>query len=157
MSNKFPVAIIGAGAMGTGIAQIAAAAGHPVRIFDSRRGAAETASEAIRAMYAKLAGKGKMSPRAADDAGGLLVPAKALAELADAGLALEAIVENLEEKRKLFAALEALVSPDCLLATNTSSLAIPDIAVALQAPQRLTGMHFFNPVPLMDLVEVVGG
>ena len=151
------VGIVGAGAMGAGIAQVAAAAGHRVLLFDTRAGAAEAAVKSVRAMFAKLAAKGKMTAEAAADAGARLSAAGTLAELAPAGLVIEAVVEDLDVKRRLFAELESLVGADCLLATNTSSLSIPAIAAALRAPQRLVGMHFFNPAPLMELVEIVGG
>lgn len=152
-----PVAVIGAGAMGAGIAQVAAQAGHPVRLLDNRPGAAEQAVAGIRAQLAKLADKGRLSPEAAQAAGDRLSAAASSAELADAGLVIEAIVENLEVKRALFRELEAICGADCIFATNTSSISVTAIAAGLQAPGRLVGMHFFNPAPLMALVEIVSG
>ena len=151
------VAVIGAGAMGSGIAQVAAAAGHPVRLLDARAGAAEKAIDGIRAQFAKLVDKGRMSADAAAAAGARLTAADALPALADAALVVEAIVENLDAKQQLFRELESLVTSDCILATNTSSISITAIGAALQRPERLAGLHFFNPAPLMALVEVVSG
>ncbi|HEX2531241.1 MAG TPA: 3-hydroxyacyl-CoA dehydrogenase NAD-binding domain-containing protein, partial [Burkholderiaceae bacterium] len=151
------VAVIGSGAMGTGIAQVAAAAGHRVKLFDSRAEAAARAVIDIHNVYRKLADKGKMSAPAAAAAGERLQAVSSLDELGDAGLVVEAIVENLDAKRQLFADLEAIVGDDCILATNTSSISVTAIGSALRRPQRLAGMHFFNPVPLMALVEVVSG
>lgn len=151
------VAVIGSGAMGAGIAQVAAAAGHRVKLYDTRDGAAVKAVAEIRKNYEKLTAKGKMSAAAADAAGGNLLVADALPDLADAALVVEAIVENLPVKRQLFSDLEAIVADDCILASNTSSLSITAIGAGLRLPQRLVGMHFFNPVPLMALVEVISG
>lgn len=150
------VAVIGAGAMGAGIAQVAAAAGHPVLLQDTRGGAAAAAVAQVRGMFEKLAAKGKMTAQAAAEAGSRLGAAATMEEVAGAGVVIEAIVEELEAKRRTFAEVEKLVSPACLLATNTSSLSLAAIARALKSPQRLVGMHFFNPAPLMELVEVVG-
>ncbi|WP_416336522.1 3-hydroxyacyl-CoA dehydrogenase PaaH [Dechloromonas sp. A34] len=143
--------------MGAGIAQVAAAAGHPVKLLDNRPGAAEKAVEGIRAQFAKLAEKGKISAEAAQAAGARLIPVEQLADLADAGLITEAIVENLEAKQKLYADLEAIVGPDCIFGTNTSSISVTAIGAALKRPERLAGLHFFNPAPLMALVEIVSG
>lgn len=151
------VAVIGAGAMGSGIAQVAAAAGHPVRLLDARPGAAATAIDGIRAQFAKLADKGRMSAESATAAGARLSAAGTLSELADAALVIEAIVEKLDAKQQLFRELESLVGRDCILATNTSSISITAIGAPLQHPERLAGLHFFNPAPLMALVEIVSG
>jgi 3-hydroxybutyryl-CoA dehydrogenase len=151
------VAVIGSGAMGAGIAQIAAMAGHPVRLFDLRPGAAEQAAAELRRTLLKLAAKGRIATAEAEQAGDRLQVVEGLGELADADLVVEAIVENLDAKRKLFVELEAVVGPDCLLASNTSSISVTAIAAPLRVPQRLLGMHFFNPAPLMALVEVVSG
>lgn len=151
------VAVIGAGAMGAGIAQVAASAGHTVWLLDTRAGAAASAIEGICAQFEKMAAKGKMSPQAAQAAGARLRVAEQLADLADAGLVVEAIVENLAVKQQLFKDLEAVVPEGCILASNTSSISITAIGAALKHPQRLAGLHFFNPAPLMALVEVVSG
>lgn len=151
------VAVVGAGAMGAGIAQVAATAGHPVLLFDNRPGATAQAIENLRAIYARLADKGKLSGAAASAAAARLSVAAELADLAPAGLVIEAIVEDLDAKQALFRQLEATVGADCLFASNTSSISITAIAGALQRPGRLAGLHFFNPAPLMALVEVVSG
>ncbi len=157
LSVERVVAVIGAGAMGSGIAQVAAAAGHPVKLLDARAGAAEKAVNGIRAQFAKLVDKGRMSTDAAAAACARLSAVDALAGLADAALVVEAIVESLDAKQQLFRELESLVASDCILATNTSSISITAIGAALQRPERLAGLHFFNPAPLMALVEVVSG
>ncbi|MCX8517249.1 MAG: 3-hydroxyacyl-CoA dehydrogenase NAD-binding domain-containing protein, partial [Rhodoferax sp.] len=151
------VAVVGAGAMGAGIAQVAAVAGHPVLLFDNRAQAAQQAVEGLRGQLGKLADKGKLSAAAAQAAGQRLQAASHLHDLAPAALVIEAIVENLPAKQTLFAELEALVSAQCIFASNTSSLSITAIASRLQHPERLAGLHFFNPAPVMALVEVVSG
>jgi len=157
LSPESVVAVIGAGAMGAGIAQVAAAAGHPVKLLDNRPGAAVQAIDGIRAQFEKMAAKGKLTLEAAQAAGARLQAAQQVADLADAGLVVEAIVENLQVKQTLFKELESVVSEGCMLASNTSSISITAIGAALQSPQRLAGLHFFNPAPLMALVEVVSG
>mgnify|MGYP006340496437 FL=1 len=151
------IAIVGTGAMGAGIAQVAAAAGHPVKLLDNRPGAAEKAVAGIRAQFAKMAEKGKLTAAAAQAAGERLIPVSSLADLADAALVTEAIVENLEAKQTLFSDLEAIVGADCIFGTNTSSISVTAIGAALKRPERLAGLHFFNPAPLMALVEIVSG
>jgi len=151
------MAVVGAGVMGAGIAQLAAQAGVTVQLFDSRDGAAQAARQAILATLASLAAKGRLSAQQVEEAGRHLKVAAALTELADAELVVEAIVEQLEAKRALFADLEAVVADDCLLATNTSSLSVTEIAAKCRMPGRVGGMHFFNPVPLMKIVEVIDG
>ena len=157
LQTSVMVAVIGSGTMGAGIAQVAAAAGHSVILYDTRPGAAEQAISQIRAMYDKLVIREKMTGEAAHAASMRLHAANALEELAGAGLVVEAIVEQLAVKQELFDQLEAIVSDDCILASNTSSLSITSIAARLRRPQRVVGMHFFNPVPMMALVEVVHG
>ena len=157
LSKDSVIAVVGAGAMGAGIAQVAATAGHPVKLLDNRPGAAAKAIEGIRTQFSKLADKGKMDADTAKAAGERLIPAEQLADLADASLVVEAIVENLEAKQKLYAELENITNPDCLFGTNTSSISVTAIGAALQRPERLAGLHFFNPAPLMALVEIVSG
>jgi 3-hydroxybutyryl-CoA dehydrogenase len=151
------VAVVGSGAMGSGIAQIAAASGHEVRLFDTRPEAAAKAIGDIGKVYAKLVEKGRMGADEAELARARLQTVDTLDGVRDAAIVIEAIVENLEAKRKLFADLEAIVGGDCILATNTSSISVTAIAAPLMRPGRLVGMHFFNPVPLMALVEVISG
>jgi 3-hydroxybutyryl-CoA dehydrogenase len=151
------IGVVGSGAMGTGIAQVAAVAGHTVLLFDARVGAAQAACDAIRKVFTSLVDKGRMTSEQASAAAARLHAASSLSEFKQAALVVEAIVENLEIKQQLFASLEAIISSDCLLATNTSSISITSIGAKLQHPARLVGMHFFNPVPLMALVEVISG
>jgi 3-hydroxybutyryl-CoA dehydrogenase len=151
------VAIIGAGAMGSGIAQIAAQAGHTVRLFDTRMGAADKASKAIGETLRTLAAKGKVDAREAAASAARIVPVHALGDCVSAKLVVEAIVEELDEKRALFRELEKIVPATTLVASNTSSLSITALAAGLRHPGRVVGMHFFNPVPLMRLVEVISG
>jgi len=151
------VAIIGSGTMGAGIAQVAAAAGHPVVLYDIRADAVQAAIGNIRQNFQKLAAKGKLSTASAESASARLRVASNLGELREAKIVIEAIAEDLDIKRRLFRELEGIVDADCIFATNTSSLSISAIAASLSAPTRLVGMHFFNPAPLMDLVEVING
>ncbi len=151
------IAVIGTGAMGAGIAQVVAAAGHRVRLFDARENAAKDAVKGLRAQFVKLAEKGKISAENARAAGERLCAVDQLSDLAGCTLIIEAIVENLEAKQTLFSTLEAIVGADCLFGTNTSSISVTAIGAALKHPQRLAGLHFFNPAPLMGLVEVVCG
>ncbi len=149
--------VVGAGIMGAGIAQVAAQAGHPVMLFDARASAAADAKARLAASLQTLVAKGRLSQEASHAALARIVPIDALESAEDLGLVIEAIVENLDFKRGLFQQLEALVGPRCVLATNTSSISVTAIANGLEHPGRLVGMHFFNPVPLMKLVEVVSG
>jgi len=152
-----PVAVVGAGVMGVGIAQVALLAGHPVWLFDAREGAAASAAEQLLQTLARLADKGRLAPQDVAAARGRLQGVATLRELAGAALVIEAIVEDLAVKQGLLRELEALVADDCVLASNTSSLSITALARGLKLPGRVVGMHFFNPVPLMRLVEVVSG
>lgn len=151
------VAVIGAGTMGAGIAQVAACHGHSVRLLDARDGAADAALVQIGKALDALVTKGRMSSEARQAALSRLSVAHTLEALADAALVVEAIIEDLPAKQQLMRALETQVAPDAVLATNTSSISVTAIANGLAHPQRVVGMHFFNPVPLMKLVEVVSG
>ncbi|WP_252108282.1 MULTISPECIES: 3-hydroxyacyl-CoA dehydrogenase PaaH [unclassified Halomonas] len=151
------IGVIGAGAMGAGIAQVAAQAGHAVRLYDNQPGAAKAGIDNIRRQLDKRVAKGKMRQGDVDDVMARLQPTDTLEALGDSRLIVEAIVENLEVKRQVLAQLEAICSPDTLLASNTSSLSITSIAANLEHPERVAGMHFFNPAPVMKLVEVVSG
>ncbi|RZI95162.1 MAG: 3-hydroxyacyl-CoA dehydrogenase, partial [Variovorax sp.] len=155
--NFSKVGIVGAGAMGRGIAQIAAQAGSQVLLFDNFAGAAERARESLLAQWQKLHEKGKLDEPTRDALGARIRPAASMQELADCDLVIEAIVEDLGVKRELFKALEAIVAPTATLATNTSSLSVTSIAAVMTHPQRMAGFHFFNPVPLMKVVEVIAG
>jgi 3-hydroxybutyryl-CoA dehydrogenase len=155
--NNAPVLVVGAGIMGAGIAQVAAQAGHSVLLFDMRTGAATEAIDKLTSSLKALVAKGKLNAEAVAQTLSRIRPISALPEAVGVGLVVEAIVEKLEAKRGLFRELEAIVSNNCILATNTSSISVTAIANGLQHPGRLVGMHFFNPVPLMKLVEVVSG
>lgn len=152
-----PVAVVGTGTMGQGIAQVALVAGHPVRLYDAVPDRAQEAAAAIGARLDRLVEKGRLTAADRDAARARLRPADDLAELADCALVVEAVLERLDVKQELFRALEDVVSPDCLLATNTSSLSVTAIGGALSHPGRFVGLHFFNPAPLLPLVEVVSG
>ncbi|TWG85422.1 3-hydroxybutyryl-CoA dehydrogenase [Cupriavidus gilardii J11] len=149
--------IVGTGAMGRGIAQIAAQAGLTVRLFDTNAQAVTAARQYLQDTFAKLAEKGKMSAEDGAAALSRVVPCGALEEMADCDMVLEAIVERLDVKRELVARLEAIVRADAIIASNTSSLSITAIAVGAKHPGRVVGYHFFNPVPLMKVVEVIDG
>ena len=151
------VLVVGAGIMGAGIAQVAAQAGHMVLLHDAREGAAATAKTKLATTMDGLVSKGRIAADAAQALLARITPISAIEEARGAGLVVEAIVEDLAAKRALFKQLESVVSPQCVLATNTSSISVTAIANGLAHPGRLVGMHFFNPVPLMKLVEVVSG
>jgi 3-hydroxybutyryl-CoA dehydrogenase len=152
-----PVLVVGAGIMGAGIAQIAAQAGHAVWLMDARAGAAAQALEKLRTTFDALVATGKLSAQASENTLARITPIAALEEARTAALVVEAIVEKLEIKRALFKELEAVVSAECIIATNTSSISVTALANGMTHPGRLVGMHFFNPVPLMKLVEVISG
>ncbi|RYF64360.1 MAG: 3-hydroxyacyl-CoA dehydrogenase, partial [Comamonadaceae bacterium] len=155
--NFSRVAVVGAGAMGRGIAQMAAQAGSTVLLMDSMPGAAERGVAALTEQWGKLQAKGKLDAAQHDALIARVRAATVLGDLADCDLVIEAIIEDLDAKRQLFRALEAVVAPTAVLATNTSSLSVTAIGKALEHPSRFAGLHFFNPVPLMKVVEVVAG
>lgn len=157
LSTQTTVGVIGAGVMGAGIAQVAAAAGHPVLLFDAMAGAAETGRARLAKGLSALVAKGKMTQEAVDSLIGRIALVDTLEGLAPAGLVIEAVVERLDVKRKIFGNLEAIVAEDAILASNTSSISITAIGAELKRPQNLVGMHFFNPAPVMKLVEVISG
>ncbi|MEU1158739.1 3-hydroxyacyl-CoA dehydrogenase NAD-binding domain-containing protein, partial [Streptomyces sp. NPDC005918] len=151
------VAVVGTGTMGQGIAQVALVAGHPVLLYDAAPDRAQAAAEAIGARLDRLVEKGRLTAEDRAAAGARLTSAQSLAELAGCGLVVEAILEQLDVKQRLFQELEDVVAEDCLLATNTSSLSVTAVAGPLRVPGRFVGLHFFNPAPLLPLVEVVSG
>jgi 3-hydroxybutyryl-CoA dehydrogenase len=155
--SDLSLAMIGTGVMGRGIAQVAAQAGIRVLLHDSRPGAAREAKDAVSAQLERLREKGRIDRAGLERAQGNLVIADSLTALAGCPIVIEAVVEDLRAKRELFGALEAIVSTDCLIASNTSSFSITAIAAACKVPERVAGFHFFNPVPLMKVVEVVDG
>ncbi|MEO8488118.1 MAG: 3-hydroxyacyl-CoA dehydrogenase [Betaproteobacteria bacterium] len=157
LSREAAVAVLGAGAMGSGIAQVAAQAGHRVLLYDARTGAAEEARARLAATLDQLAAKGRISADDARTAAARIETIHTPAACVSAKLVIEAIVEDLDAKRELFRDLEVVVAPDAILASNTSSFSITALAAGLEHPGRVAGMHFFNPAPLMPLVEVIGG
>jgi len=151
------VAVIGAGAMGSGIAQVAAQAGHEVYLVDVFEGAAATARDRLASMLARLAAKGRITLAEADAATANIHVTDSAADLPECALVIEAIRENLDDKQALFAAVARSQPAGTLFASNTSSLDITAIAQGLPHPERVLGLHFFNPPPLMRLVEVIHG
>ena len=151
------IGVLGTGAMGRGIVQVAAAGGMHVVMMDTRAGAADEAREFIAKMLARAAEKGGMSKEDAAAATARIKVINSMAEFKPCHAIIEAVVENLDVKRQVFAELETIVAPDCILASNTSSMSVTTIAAKLKTPQRFAGFHFFNPVPLMRLVEVISG
>ncbi|EJY62580.1 3-hydroxy-acyl-CoA dehydrogenase, partial [Pseudomonas aeruginosa CIG1] len=151
------IGIVGTGAMGQGIAQLAACAGLSVLLYDSRQGAALQAREQIATVLARQVERGRLEAEAAALAMGNLRVVEDLRVLRGCQLVIEAIVENLEAKQALFRQLEEVVGDEAILASNTSSLSVTAIASACRDPGRVAGLHFFNPVPLMRLVEVIEG
>jgi 3-hydroxybutyryl-CoA dehydrogenase len=152
------VAVIGAGTMGHGIAYIAALGGYRVALTDAQPAALEQGLARARAAFDRAVERGRCTPQARDEGLRRLLPAATVAEAAtDADVAIEAIPERLPLKQALFAELERHVRPDALLASNTSSLSITEIGALLARPERMIGLHFFNPVPVMKLVEIVQG
>jgi 3-hydroxybutyryl-CoA dehydrogenase len=152
------VGVLGAGAMGTGIAQVAAAAGHPVVVTDSNADALSKAEQAIRKALARDVDKRRLdSARAAEIEARMHFLPSSYDGFSECRLVIEAIVEDLDVKRDVFHQLDRVVRPDTVLATNTSSLAVTAIASACERADRVVGVHFFNPAPMMPLVEIVPG
>ncbi len=157
MKSIKTIGIVGAGAMGRGIAQIAAQAGFKVLLFDLNAQAVAAARDNLQQMWEKLSSKGKITPIQAQESLARVNACTDIQDMSQAQLVVEAIVERLDIKRELFKQLEGIVSPDCILASNTSSLSITAIAAACANPRRVAGYHFFNPVPLMKVVEIIDG
>ena len=149
------VSVIGAGTMGSGIAQVAASNGCQVTIVDSFPQALENSQSKLKSILNRLVEKGKISEEESQHIISNINWTVELAEVSQSDLVVEAIVENMEIKQKLFSQMESLVAEDCILATNTSSLSVAGITSACNNPSRILGIHFFNPVPLMKLVEVI--
>jgi 3-hydroxybutyryl-CoA dehydrogenase len=149
--------VVGAGTMGAGIVQVAAEAGVAVRVHDPVPGAVDRARERISRFLARKVEKGQLAAQGREAAMACIAPVTTIQDVADADLVVEAIPEEIELKREAFRLLDAAAAPHTVLASNTSSLSIAAIAGATQRPERVLGMHFFNPVPLMQLVEVVAG
>jgi 3-hydroxybutyryl-CoA dehydrogenase len=149
------VGIIGGGTMGSGIAQVAATAGCKVKLYDTSQAALYKAKADLEKILLRLIEKGRIASEEKDRIESNISYVDRLSELEDSNLTIEAIIENLEVKQKVFIELESFVADDCIIASNTSSLSIASIAASLQKPERCIGIHFFNPAPLMKLVEVI--
>lgn len=149
------VGIIGAGTMGSGIAQVASTAGCTVKLFDLNESALAKAKASLEKILNRLVEKGRIDTEEKSRIQANISYVNTLKDLADSDMTIEAIVENLDIKQKVFAELETYVSDACIIASNTSSLSIASIAASLQKPKRCVGIHFFNPAPLMKLVEVI--
>lgn len=149
------ISIIGSGSMGTGIAQVAATAGHRVFVYDNNSDALTRAEGQLKAIFERLEAKGKISGDEARKITGRIHFVRTLYEFEEAELVIEAIVEDLAAKKAVFQQLEDIVDEDCILATNTSSLSVAAIAATCRRPERVLGIHFFNPAPLMRLVEII--
>lgn len=153
--NMKKIGIIGSGTMGSGIAQVAATANCQVKLYDTNQAALDKAKAALEKILNRLIEKGCIDATEKIRIQNNITYVSNLKELSDANLVIEAIIENLDIKKKVFSELETYVSNDCIIASNTSSLSIASIAASLQKPERCVGIHFFNPAPLMKLVEVI--
>jgi 3-hydroxybutyryl-CoA dehydrogenase len=149
------VGIIGGGTMGSGIAQVAATAGCKVKLYDTNQAALDKAKAALEKILVRLIEKGRIDSEEKIRIQSNISYVDSLKDLGDSHLTIEAIIENLDIKQKVFSELESYVADDCIIASNTSSLSIASIAASLQKPERCVGIHFFNPAPLMKLVEVI--
>lgn len=149
------IAIVGSGSMGTGIAQVAATAGHKVLIYDNNKQSMDVSSASLKKIMARLVEKERLTQAKADGIIERITYCHNIEDLSPASLIIEAIVENLEVKKNLFGHLELMVDDDAILATNTSSLSIASISASCSKPERVIGIHFFNPAPLMPLVEII--
>lgn len=157
LTTNNSVGIIGSGAMGAGIAQVAATAGHTVLVYDNNQSALDKAKNNLDTTLKKLVEKQKLTRQSADEINNRTQFVNNLEAIKDCSLIIEAIIENIDVKQKVFADLEAIVGDDCVLASNTSSLSIASIASACKKAGRVIGIHFFNPAPLMPLVEIIPG
>lgn len=157
LAKSDAVAVIGAGTMGAGIAQVAAQAGHRVFLYDIAPGAAKKAIEQLSAALTKRVAAKKLEQQTLNDIVSRLLPVDTIEDIAPATLFIEAIAEDMAVKRALFVKLEAVARPNAILATNTSTLSVTAMAVGLSRPERVVGMHFFNPATVMRLVEVIRG
>ena len=157
MMNIRTIGVVGEGTMGNGIAQVFAQAGYAVRLVDVAQPMLDRARSSIDRSLAKFVEKGKLSPGDRDATLARLATYSGLEALAEADYIVEAIVENADAKRQLFARLDALAGPDVILSSNTSSISITLLGAATKRPDKVLGMHFMNPVPLMTLVELIRG
>ena len=157
MASIKTVGVIGAGTMGNGIAQVFAQSGFEVRLFDASAGAVDRARASIEKSLGKFVEKGKLTAENRDAAIARITPAASVDDLAVTDYVVEAIIENADIKKKLFADLDRVTRPDVILSSNTSSISITALGAATKRPDKVLGMHFMNPVPLMTLVELIRG
>jgi 3-hydroxybutyryl-CoA dehydrogenase len=153
--SKIKVGVLGAGTMGAGIAQVAAQSGHRVVLVDVNKDAIESAKEKLRKIIERLIEKGKWTYEYGNGVYGRIKFSTEMQDFEGSGMIIEAIVENIEVKHAVFSKLESIVDEECILASNTSSLSIAAIGSILKNPSRVIGIHFFNPAPLMPLVEII--
>jgi len=151
------ISVIGAGTMGSGIAQVAASNGCQVTIVDSSQPALENSKSKLKSILNRLVEKGKINEEQSKSILACIHWTANMDEISNSNMVIEAIVENLEIKQDLFLQMESMVSDECILATNTSSLSVTKIASVCKLKNRIMGIHFFNPVPLMKLVEILEG
>jgi len=149
------IGVLGAGSMGSGIAQVAATNGHEVVLFDTNPAIIEKSMNKLQKILARLVEKGRIEEKESKTIYGRITVVQKMEAFAGCGLVIEAIIENVAIKKKVFAQLEQIVDAECILATNTSSLSVASIAAACQQASRVIGIHFFNPAPLMKLVEII--
>ena len=153
--NRSKIGVVGAGTMGEGIAQVAAQAGHRVVLVDINESSLKRAQSNFQTIFSKMVDKGKISSDQMNEIINKISFSTSFESLSNCGFVIEAIVENIDIKNKVFSELEAIVSEDCILASNTSSLSIASIGSVLKKSDRIIGVHFFNPAPLMPLVEII--
>jgi 3-hydroxybutyryl-CoA dehydrogenase len=149
------VGVLGAGTMGSGIAQVAATSGHPVVLVDVNESQLDKAKKSLASVFSRLVEKGKYTQEQADTVFRRIEFSGTMNDFAGSGMVIEAIVENIKIKNTVFENLETIVDQSCILATNTSSLSVASIGAVLKNPERVIGIHFFNPAPLMPLVEII--
>ena len=151
------IGVIGSGTMGVGIAQVAASNGCNVKIFDVNTEQTTKSLDHLKNQLQKLVDKGKWTSSQMDEVLNRILPITTLAEFHDSDCIIEAIIEDKTIKQRVFSDLEKIVRPDCILASNTSSISITSLSSELQYSDRFIGIHFFNPAPLMQLVEIIPG
>ena len=151
------IGIVGAGQMGSGIAQVAAVSGYSVLLYDAFAGVADKAAASICASLDKLLGKGKLEQAQYDHAVTAITTVGSLEDIAKADLIVEAASEKVELKKEIFATLDRLAAPDTILASNTSSISLTELASVTGRADKVIGMHFFNPAPVMKLLEIIKG
>lgn len=155
LNNEMKVGVIGAGTMGSGIVQVAAQNGHPVVLVDLNEQILHKSKQQLDTIMNRLVEKGKITQEQSDQTRGNVKYSQDFHDFSDCGIVIEAIIEDLEIKSKVFSQLEQIVPKGCILASNTSSLSIASIGAAIEDPSLIVGIHFFNPAPLMPLVEII--